>query len=672
MIQFNFPLIIYRTFLSVILALFCISVGKSQGLTIQLESSWSDYGDISNATVTYIGEVTPGAVTKTLSEDRKTLNYIGNGTYTLSNSPENILSSKFKIEIFEANHAPKIVQLSYVNQKNILLFHNNYYERCNESASQRNFDPLLLTGSSWTNCKGVDENQMIENFGVNEVIYFINSFTSISPLTSSTVSDHSGDNEIKQNEPQVEPYFVENQLSEYDDRFVAYSDVFDGIFKTFAVHHTNMLTISMQQEIENLEVVKNFNRDASNASEIAGILSANYPELELIFDGLGAKFDLGKAFSENRIDAILIFAAYLESGEDFYSRFDYLKNNSELSIDKSFLDALSSSKKRYLESRSKNLDIFVQSYIDGGEADVLSEIILGYTVNTAIKQLSILSYKAYMGAAAPLTFKIVLGVVASYVIWDWIESKGELQEKKRSLIAAAMIDEHLFGHIPNEINQTNMPSESVLKVDFILKLLNAYNFNETRAAINAGVYASMVEDKIKYRTPVVNTPKKAYEYKMVEVSNEKKVKISELLTTLIGRGTIIETREKKLNICDVWSVANSGGVEGTIDRWDISLLPEGVMLDIRYDTKSIPDKLLVEYPVNNEQLNTGWRGDRRYSGQNYPGGIKGPGVGQNFNMFRKVSDDTFVVKVNGVDDGTYWEYQVRCRAPESLITNETN
>lgn len=123
------------------------------------------------------------------------------------------------------------------------------------------------------------------------------------------------------------------------------------------------------------------------------------------------------------------------------------------------------------------------------------------------------------------------------------------------------------------------------------------------------------------------------------------------------------TRRMALEICEVWTVANSGGVEGTTDIWDISILPQGIVLDIRYNMFRIPDKLTVEYPPVNEVLATGWRGDASYAGSRYPGGIAGVGRGQHLGIFQKQANDQFIVNVLGVDDGTRWEYQVRCRVP---------
>lgn len=137
--------------------------------------------------------------------------------------------------------------------------------------------------------------------------------------------------------------------------------------------------------------------------------------------------------------------------------------------------------------------------------------------------------------------------------------------------------------------------------------------------------------------------------------------LKSFLDQFFNQGVQIVEREKELSICDVWSVANSGGVEGTIDRWDISELPEGVMLDIRYDMKRIPDRLTLKYPEDAIQLETGWRGSSSSEGSNYPGGIKGPGTGTELDVFRKNADNHFIVEVYGIDEGTYWEYQVRCR-----------
>ncbi len=124
---------------------------------------------------------------------------------------------------------------------------------------------------------------------------------------------------------------------------------------------------------------------------------------------------------------------------------------------------------------------------------------------------------------------------------------------------------------------------------------------------------------------------------------------------------ITEERELELNICDQWSEFNSGGVGGTLDRWDISMLPDGALIDVRFDTNQIPDLIIMEYPIGMERLNTGWRGSMRYEGSQYPGGIVEPGVGEELGVFQKGAENSFIVKVFGVDRNTIWDYQVRCR-----------
>ena len=121
-----------------------------------------------------------------------------------------------------------------------------------------------------------------------------------------------------------------------------------------------------------------------------------------------------------------------------------------------------------------------------------------------------------------------------------------------------------------------------------------------------------------------------------------------------------------LNVCDVWRAANSGGYGITEDLWDISVIrpPAGqkAVFDISFDTYSIPDRIFVYYPPGNLILDTGWRGSSYYDGDPlYPGGIAGPGRGQFDEIFVKGSVDQFKVVVVGPDQGTAWDYSVRCR-----------
>lgn len=123
-----------------------------------------------------------------------------------------------------------------------------------------------------------------------------------------------------------------------------------------------------------------------------------------------------------------------------------------------------------------------------------------------------------------------------------------------------------------------------------------------------------------------------------------------------------DDRDFDMNICDVWQVAQSGGVGVTVDNWDISEIPPGATFDIRFEAYNIPDKFVIEYPAGTVQHDTGWRGSSSFEGNpRYPGGIAGPGRGQENDLFTKGTHDMFRVVVTGVDNGTLWNYQVRCR-----------
>lgn len=138
-----------------------------------------------------------------------------------------------------------------------------------------------------------------------------------------------------------------------------------------------------------------------------------------------------------------------------------------------------------------------------------------------------------------------------------------------------------------------------------------------------------------------------------------------------------QSNDYNLNICNVWKAANSGGYGITRDNWDISVIPDGAVFDIAFDTYSIPDRIFVEYPVGTQVLDTGWRGSSRYDGDpKYPGGISGPGAGQFDNIFRKQpGQNTFRVTVVGPDPGTAWKYSIRCRtgvSPQSAGPTEVS
>ena len=133
---------------------------------------------------------------------------------------------------------------------------------------------------------------------------------------------------------------------------------------------------------------------------------------------------------------------------------------------------------------------------------------------------------------------------------------------------------------------------------------------------------------------------------------------SEVVT--IGSSTPNNVINSTLSACGIWQVATSGGVGATVINWDISTIPIGAKFDIKYNTFSIPDKIVVAYQGVNV-WDSGWRGDPAYEGMPlYPGGIAGTGAGEKDNLFAKVSTNAFKVTVYGADPNTGWEYNVRC------------
>lgn len=135
-----------------------------------------------------------------------------------------------------------------------------------------------------------------------------------------------------------------------------------------------------------------------------------------------------------------------------------------------------------------------------------------------------------------------------------------------------------------------------------------------------------------------------------------------LVTVFVG---LTKERDNTLGSCNDWSASQAGGEGVTIDNWDISAIPEGTVFDVRYEAHNAPDKFIVDYPVGNRVLDSGWRGSSSNDGsQLYPGGISGDGTGEVYNIFPRLTQYTFRVTVIGPDPGTAWEYDVRCRTPK--------
>ena len=150
---------------------------------------------------------------------------------------------------------------------------------------------------------------------------------------------------------------------------------------------------------------------------------------------------------------------------------------------------------------------------------------------------------------------------------------------------------------------------------------------------------------------------------VVELRDASDDSLLDVKSVTVTIGAAIE-RDFDLTVCDTWTAATQGGQGVTTDVWNIEDIPTGATFDIQYNAFSIPDKYIVEY-VGNVVLDTGWRGSSSYQGDPlYPGGIEGPGSGDEQDIFTKqAGQDSFRVTVIGPQAGTAWNYQVRCRIP---------
>jgi len=145
---------------------------------------------------------------------------------------------------------------------------------------------------------------------------------------------------------------------------------------------------------------------------------------------------------------------------------------------------------------------------------------------------------------------------------------------------------------------------------------------------------------------------------------DKNTQQKDLILYILGNE--VQVRDQELDSCGTWSPTNSGGAEGTLDRWDISDIPAGASFDFRFQAYSIPDIFVVEYPYDpftqtgTEVFNSGWRGS---SPPDNGDPLSGPGSFEELNLFVKGTSDTIKVLVTGEQSGTAWNYSIRCNDP---------
>ena len=151
---------------------------------------------------------------------------------------------------------------------------------------------------------------------------------------------------------------------------------------------------------------------------------------------------------------------------------------------------------------------------------------------------------------------------------------------------------------------------------------------------------------------------------VVELRNAADNSLLDVRSVTVTIGEAIE-RDFDLSVCDTWVAATQGGQGVTADVWEITDIPVGATFDIQYNAFSIPDRYVIEDPTGTVVLDTGWRGSSTYEGNPlYPGGIAGPGQGEEEDLFTKqAGQNEFRVTVTGPQSGTAWNYSIRCRVP---------
>lgn len=122
----------------------------------------------------------------------------------------------------------------------------------------------------------------------------------------------------------------------------------------------------------------------------------------------------------------------------------------------------------------------------------------------------------------------------------------------------------------------------------ILRIQLGIIYNEYRAKLVAGDYRTWICRQWQSTLENATSQKSAFdrEYLRVCISKNEKAekdleKYNDKLIPLVDFGHQVEHREKVLNISEMWSAVNFGGVEGGIHRCDISMIPRNVTFNIK-------------------------------------------------------------------------------------------
>ncbi|MDI6401173.1 hypothetical protein QLX67_04145 [Balneolaceae bacterium ANBcel3] len=547
----------------------------------------------------------------------------------------------------------------------VRLYHNNYHERCNEDLGDGSVSWNPFRSSKWDDCL-VDPDRLIETFGLHQ-----QNFTNSGP---------GGDQRLNLWNLDLYKYTPEgdNHATSYGSRLIAFKQILEqwvhGVALSKATVQNRELTQWLEQRRDRLDQIDEA-EFVVQATAFITRFDDQFAEFSSSLSYVGYGFRLAGAYEEGWLDAATMFLAYQSAFEEVLVRIEELAEQSDSWIkdDNAFHGAIYAMRAEYDENREKEIEQVARSVISLTVSETVQELIMGAVLKKAIAAGvgATLSSGAGVatGAAAPA---VVVGVVAAgtaFVVYDYWGSVMETARQRALLVVAAQLDRYLLPGSPDYFNAPEVRRMSdEEQFDLMLRLQLGLLFNDVRAELYAGEYRTWIGNQFVYSEAGATSQAQAYELRKAAVSQNKreqaKEDIKNLLQFMMQDEMIVEKRSYSLDICDTWSVANSGGVEGTIDTWNIGMLPPGVKLDVRFNMYRIPDQLVMEYPPQNLVLDTGWRGHGGYDNNpNYPGGIQGSGQGQILNVFQKKDIDEFIIRVNGVDSGTKWEYRVRCRIP---------
>jgi len=513
-----------ETFLSfaVIFWLFIVSGLQARSSSVHVKVISSSGSPVENATVKMIVSDSPAYHGTTRPNRELYFRHTGNGEYQPTEVFILDYSHDTELHVAAPDHETvKRWLLRRTGIIDVLLWHNNYYSRCEIVSEDRNRSFFSWNRNPWDECE-VDHSRLIETFGMDE-INILNSRTS-----------HLFNTNIYKYAPQIS-----NDFNNFAPRYLAYKTIIEQLLTGTSI---SMASVNNGEFVSWLQEEINANRQISDheflirGAQFISNFSDIFTELNMAFSMAGYTFELTRAYREGYLSGIMMFIAYQGAASDIFARLESLSAKSWISGDEAFRLALHDVKNDFERRKYDDQEKLARAAAADEAGSVLGDILFSVAVRQILSAAGTTAYSLVTGNATSALIAGSIKTISAYVVYNFIQSVQRTGQQRALLSAIAQIDRTMMSHVPDRFPpaalRTEQFSEST-QLDYMLRLQLGLLFNEARSALFSGEFKTWIGYQFQYSHMESRNQNQAYELKMAQVSIEKASKAQNDLENLI-------------------------------------------------------------------------------------------------------------------------------------------